>query len=246
MERSAFDILIEQCQVLAVKLETTKSLIAEHRYLHNSIIPVLQKKQDCIRRAMAQWLHHRLKGKGLTVRHERMMRRLICSIAMRLAISGDQTMRALHDAHSAISLAEIELAEVSEAQAYLKAAMGEAFGRDQVFETLDDVLHAKFEFIRKEAEARSKNSAARRAKKTKGSASQQAANDVEGALLDCLPVLNDEDSQRLYQAAKIGRVSLLPNGSCFIVKTNVSTPQASTRCPRANTFNAPTQSAFSA
>jgi hypothetical protein len=182
MERSAFDILIEQCQVLAVKLETTKNLIAEHRYLHNSIIPVLQKKQDCIRRSMAQWLHHRLKGKGLSVRHERMMRRLICSIAMRLAISGDQTMRALHDAHSAISLAEIELAEVSEAQAYLKAAMGEAFGRDQVFETVDDVLHAKFEFIRKEAEARSKSNAARRAKKTKDSASQQAANDVEGAL----------------------------------------------------------------
>jgi hypothetical protein len=182
MEKSAFDVLIEQCQVLAVKLETTKDLITKHRLLHNSIIPVLQNKQDCIRRKLAQWLDHRLKGKGLTVRHERMMRRLICSIAMRLAVSGDQAMRALHDAHSAISLAEIERAEASEAQAYLKEAMGEAFGRDQVFETLDDVLHAKFDFLRKEAEARSKNSAARRAKKTKAIASQQNADDIEGAL----------------------------------------------------------------
>jgi hypothetical protein len=183
IENSAFDMLIEQCKVLAVKLETTKALIDEHRHLHNSIIPVLQKKQDGICRTMAQWLDHRLKGQGLTVRHERMMHRLICSIAMRLAVSGDQAMRVLHDAHSSISLAEIERAEVSEAQAYLKEAMGEAFGRDQVFETLDDVLHAKFDFIRKEAEARSKNREARRAKKkNQSNATHQTADDIEGTL----------------------------------------------------------------
>lgn len=183
LEQAEFDLLIEQGKTLSAKLESLKALIDQHRRLYNSTIPVLQKKQDSLRRAMVLWLDQRLKGEGLTARHERQIRRLICSIAMEFALAGDRVMRALHDVHSEESLADIERAQAAEAQAYLKEAMGEEFGEDKVFENLDDVLHAKFDFMRKEAEARARNREARRAKKKKQSpADLQAADDVESAL----------------------------------------------------------------
>ncbi len=183
LEQAEFELLIEQGKTLAAKLEALKVLIDQHRQLYNSTVPVLQKKQDSLRRAMVLWLDQRLKGEGLTARHERQIKRLICHIAMEFALAGDRVMRALHDVHSEESLADIERAQAAEAQAYLKEAMGEEFGEDQIFENLDDVLHAKFDFMRKEAEARARNREARRAKKKKMSlADMQAADDVESAL----------------------------------------------------------------
>jgi hypothetical protein len=183
LEQAEFEFLIEQGKTLSTKLETLKTLIDQHRRVYLSTVPVLQKKQDSLRRAMVLWLDQRLKGEGLTARHERLIRRLICSIAMEFALAGDRVMRALHDVHSEEKLADIERAQAAEAQAYLKEAMGEEFGEDQVFENLDDVLHAKFDFMRKEAEARARNREARRAKKKKMSpADLQAADDVESAL----------------------------------------------------------------
>jgi len=183
LEQAQFDTLLEQGKTLSAKLGTLKTVIDQHRRLYASTVPVLQKKQDSLRRAMVLWLDQRLKGEGLTARQERLIRRLICSIAMEFAMRGDRVMRALHDVHSEESLADIERAQAAEAEAYLKEAMGAEFGEDQVFENLDDVLHAKFDFMRKEAEARARNRAARRAKKSKLSAAdQQAADDVESAL----------------------------------------------------------------
>lgn len=183
LEQAEFDLLIEQGKTLAAKLETLKILIEQHRISYNNTVPVLQKKQDSLRRAMVLWLDQRLKGDDLTARQERLMRRLICSIGMEFALSGDRVMRALHDVHSEESLADIERAQAAEAHAYLKEAMGEEFGEDKVFENLDDVLHAKFDFMRKEAEARARNREAKRAKKKRMSpADLQAAEDVESAL----------------------------------------------------------------
>jgi hypothetical protein len=183
LEQAEFDLLIEQGKTLAAKLENLKVLVEQHRILYNNTVPVLQKKQDSLRRAMVLWLDQRLKGDDLTARQERLMRRLICSIGMEFALAGDRVMRALHDVHSETSLADIERAQAAEAHAYLKEAMGEEFGEDKVFENLDDVLHAKFDFMRKEAEARARNREAKRAKKKRMSpADLQAAEDVESAL----------------------------------------------------------------
>jgi hypothetical protein len=183
LEQAEFELLIEQGKTLSAKLEALKALIDQHRRLYASSIPVLQKKQDSLRRAMVLWLDQRLPAGGLTTRQERLIRRLICSIAMEFALAGDRVMRALHDVHSEESLADIERAQAAQAQAYLQEAMGAEFGEDQVFENIDDVLHAKFDFMRKEAEARAKNRAARRAKKSKQSLQDlQAAEDVETAL----------------------------------------------------------------
>lgn len=183
LEQAEFDLLIEQGKTLAAKLEALKVLVEQHRILYNNTVPVLQKKQDSLRRAMVLWLDQRLKGDDLTARQERLIRRLICSIGMEFALAGDRVMRALHDVHSEQSLADIERAQAAEAHAYLKEAMGEEFGEDKVFENLDDVLHAKFDFMRKEAEARARNREAKRAKKKRMSpADLQAAEDVESAL----------------------------------------------------------------
>lgn len=183
LEQAEFDLLIEQGKTLAAKLETLKVLVEQHRISYNNTVPVLQKKQDSLRRAMVLWLDQRLKGGDLTARQERLIRRLICSIGMEFALAGDRVMRALHDVHSEESLADIERAQAAEAHAYLKEAMGEEFGEDKVFENLDDVLHAKFDFMRKEAEARTRNREAKRAKKKRMSpADLQAAEDVESAL----------------------------------------------------------------
>ncbi len=69
LEQAEFDFLIEQGKTLSNKLEALKILIDQHRRLYLSTVPVLQKKQDSLRRAMVLWLDQRLKGEGLTARH---------------------------------------------------------------------------------------------------------------------------------------------------------------------------------
>ena len=183
LEQVQFEMLLEHARTLSAKLETLKGVINQHRSLYASAVPVLHKKQDTARRAMVLWLDQRLKGEGLSARQERLIRRLICSIAMDFALAGDRVMRAMHDVHSEESLADIQRAQAAEAHAYLQEAMGEEFGEDKIFENIDDVLHAKFDFMRKEAQARERNRASRRAKKGKQSlADLQAADDVETAL----------------------------------------------------------------
>ena len=134
---------------------------------------------------MVTWLDQRHEKGGLPTRHQKLMRRLICKLALDLALSGDREMRKVHDAHSDESLADIQQAQAREAQAYFEKTMGRALEEDEPFETVDDVLHAKFEQLRKQAEQREEQREKRKNQKKKSASQLQAErllNDAQGAL----------------------------------------------------------------
>ena len=100
-------------------------------------------------------------------------------------MDGDVEMRVLHDTYSEETLSEIEQAQAAEAQAYFEAMMGESLGEDAAFDNVDDVLHARFEQIRKQAEAREKAKEAKKNKRGKSAAnraSEQLLDDADSAL----------------------------------------------------------------
>lgn len=134
---------------------------------------------------MVIWLDQRHEKGGLPTRHQKLMRRLICKLALDLALCGDREMRKVHDAHSDESLADIQQAQAREAQAYFEKTMGRALEEDEPFETVDDVLHAKFEQLRKQAEQREEQREKRKNQKKKSAGQLQAErllNDAQGAL----------------------------------------------------------------
>ncbi len=153
--------------------------------MHQATLKPLHRRQETLRKSMAIWLDQRLEKGGLPTRHQKLMRRQICRIAIDFALQGDHDMRVLHDAHSDQALADIELAQAREAQAYFEQTMGRALEEDEPFETVDDVLHAKFEQLRKQAEQRERQKEKRKNQRTKTPSQLQAEqllNDAQGAL----------------------------------------------------------------
>jgi len=153
--------------------------------VHQTTLKPLQRRQETLRKSMVIWLDQRLEKGGLPTRHQKLMHRLICKLALDFALAGDHNMRALHDAHSDESLADIQLAQAREAQAYFEQTMGRELEEDEPFETVDDVLHAKFEQLRKQAEQRENQKEKRKNKRTKSASQLQAEQllaDAQGAL----------------------------------------------------------------
>jgi hypothetical protein len=83
-------------------------------------------------------------------------------------------MRTLHDAHSDESLADIQQAQLREAQAYFERTLGRELEEDEPFESVDDVLHAKFEQLRKQAEQRERLKEKRKSQRAKSAYEVQA------------------------------------------------------------------------
>lgn len=134
---------------------------------------------------MVLWLDLRVKSKSLTTKQQRLLRRTICKLALEFALDGDQEMRILHDAYSEESLTEIEQAQAAEAQAYFEEMMGQSLNEEKPFETVDDVLHARFEQIRKQSEARAKAKENRKNKRSKSAQlldSERMVEDADSAL----------------------------------------------------------------
>lgn len=153
--------------------------------MHQTTLKPLQRRQETLRKSMVIWLDQRLEKGGLPTRHQKLMHRLICKLALDFALAGDHNMRALHDAHSDESLADIQQAQAREAQAYFEQTMGRELEEDEPFETVDDVLHAKFEQLRKQAEQRESQKEKRKNKRTKSASQLQAEQllaDAQGAL----------------------------------------------------------------
>lgn len=134
---------------------------------------------------MVLWLDLRVKSKSLTTKQQRLLRRTICKLALEFALDGDQEMRILHDAYSEETLSEIEQAQAAEAQAYFEEMMGQSLNEEKPFETVDDVLHARFEQIRKQSEARAKAKENRKNKRSKSAQlldSERMVEDADSAL----------------------------------------------------------------
>ena len=184
-EQEHFSELVKQAERLTLKIRGLRSLVDQHRTVHQTTLKPLQKRQETLRKSMVIWLDQRLEKGGLPTRHQKLMHRLICKLAIDFALAGDHDMRKLHDAHSDESLADIQQAQAREAQAYFEQTMGRELEEDEPFETVDDVLHAKFEQLRKQAEQRESQKEKRKNKRTKSASQLQAEQllaDAQGAL----------------------------------------------------------------
>ncbi len=184
-EQERFTELVKQAEALAERIKSLRSLVDSHRTKHFGTLHPLQTRLSGYQRDMVLWLDLRVKSKSLTTKQQRLLRRMICNMALEFAMDGDNEMRVLHDAYSDESLAEIQQAQAAEAQAYFEEMMGQSLGEDKPFETVDDVLHARFEKIRKQAEAREKAKESKKNKRGKTANqqhSEQLLDDADSAL----------------------------------------------------------------
>lgn len=184
-EQERFAELVKQAEALAERIQALRALVDSHRIKHFATLKPLQSRLANYQRDMVLWLDLRVKSKSLTTKQQRLLRRMICHMALEFAMDGDEEMRILHDAYSDETLAEIQQAQAAEAQAYFEEMMGQSLDEDKPFETVDDVLHARFEKIRKQAEAREKAKEFRknkRAKNTNQQDSEQLLEDADSAL----------------------------------------------------------------
>ena len=189
-----FNQLLAQTETLARKIESTRQASDTHRVMFSSRIHPLEKERDGYMRQMALWLDGRLQQKGLTPKQKQIAREVICVLASSLAMQGDESMEALHDAHSPHSLADAEKAEMAGLRQTMEDVFGESMGAgDTPFESMEDLMHAAMEKMSAAQAAQQTAKEARDAKnnaKRKKSAAQlkkeelaaTQAQDADGAL----------------------------------------------------------------
>jgi hypothetical protein len=131
------------------------------------------------------WLDERLKGKGLSAKNKRMSRDILCGLAAALAMTGDEAMQELHDAHSDETLEEQEQSAVTDMQALMEEMLGHPVGDTDGFDSLDDLLRASMTKLSEQDQAR-EQARAERKKRSKKTASQvqdaQQTTDADSAL----------------------------------------------------------------
>ena len=184
-EQQRFNKLLVRTEALARKIEATRLLADTHRSLHNVTLEPLKKERAALMRTMALWLDERLKGKGLSAKHKRLARDILCGLAAALAVAGDEAMQQLHDAHSNETLEEQEQSAVTDMQALMEEMLGHPVGDTDGFDSLDEMLQASMKKLHEQDQAR-EQARAERKKRSKKTASQlqdeQQAQDADGAL----------------------------------------------------------------
>ena len=184
-EQQRFNKLLARTDALARKIETTRLLADSHRPLHSVTLEPLKKERSVLMRTMVVWLDERLKGKGLSAKNKRMSRDILCGLAAALAMTGDEAMQKLHDAHSDETLEEQEQSAVTDMQALMEAMLGHPVGDTDGFDSLDDLLRASMKKLSGQDQAR-EQARAERKKRSKKTASQeqdaQQATDADSAL----------------------------------------------------------------
>ena len=188
-EQLRFNKLLARTDTLAKKIEAVRTLADTHRTVHWATLRPLETERDALMRDMVLRLDERLTQKGLSAKHKRMARQLICNLAADMAMAGDEAMQQLHDAHSDHSLAAQEKAVAADMQRMMEDVLGQPLGDGQKFATLGEMLKASMAQVQQQAQAyqeAQEQAQAKRKKKTKPSARQQQAQaqaqDAEGAL----------------------------------------------------------------
>jgi hypothetical protein len=166
-EHREFEEALTQARSLADKIRAMRCLVDEHRVKHWAVLRPLLKRQADLKRAITLSLDERLELGALGAKQQRLIKRLICSAAKQFALLGDEAMRALHDKHSDQTLADLEKEQAAETKAYFEQMMGESLDDEDSFDSVDDVLHASIERMRKQAQAREQAKEKRKRKANK-------------------------------------------------------------------------------
>ena len=184
-EQQRFNKLLARTDTLARKIEAARLLADNHRPLHSATLEPLKKERSALMRQMALWLDGRLERKGLSAKHKRMARDILCGLAAALAMAGDEAMQQLHDAHSDETLEELEQSAVTDMQTLMEEMLGQPLGDDAKFDSLDEVLQASVKqmFEQNQAEAQAKAARKKKGKKTaRQQQEEQQTQDADGAL----------------------------------------------------------------
>ncbi len=182
-----FNQLLAQTETLAGKIAAAQALTDRHRVVFGHTLPPLQKEYDALLRKMACWLDERLKQKGLSAKLKGIATEVVCSLAGRLAIDGDEAMQVLHDAHSDHSLEDQNRAATAELHSFMESMLGEKIGDDGGdFDNLHDLMRASAAKIQAQNDAAQETQAGKSASKRKKTAAQTKAEqqtlDADGAL----------------------------------------------------------------
>jgi len=191
-EQQRFNKLLAKTETLARKIETTRTLADTHRRVSEGTLRPLEVERDQLMRDMVRWLDERIQRKGLTAKQKRSATDILCGLAGGLAMTGDQAMQQLHDAHSDMTLAEQEKADAAEMQKFMENMLGQKIAEGQSFDSMQDMLQASLKHMdgmaqdeQAQEEAHAQAHAAHKARRKKTPAQQKAeqeAQDADGAL----------------------------------------------------------------
>ncbi len=170
-----FNRLLASIDKLQQQLNALQVLADSQRPLHNRTLQPLRERRRAVMRKMALWLDERLQGAGLSKAHRQTATDILCKLCESLASDGDESMRALHDRHSPLSLAEMQQIAAARVRAAMEERLGRPLDTDLPLDTLDQVLFAGMRQLQAEAEAEAAEHAQAKIKR-KPRASQRRAD----------------------------------------------------------------------
>ncbi len=181
-----FNQLLKQTETLAQKIESTRAFVELHRTVCARTLTPLEQERTQFMGQMVHWLAQRLQAKGLSAKQKDIAREILCHLAAVLAAEGDEAMQALHDAHSDLSLDELEKAEAADMQSLMEDVFGHKLGDDDTpFDNLDDLLRANMAHMQAEARAEREASEQHKAQRKKTATqlkNEAQTQDADGAL----------------------------------------------------------------
>jgi hypothetical protein len=166
-DQRRFDLLVEDAHDIESQIETLKKLVDQHRIVFAQTINPLAKRQDEIKRNMVIWLNQRMLQGKLAPRVHRMLGEIITHMALDYALAGDEKMREIHDLHSETALADLERIQMEEAQAFYEEMMNEEAENPEDFDSLEDMIQARFDQMHKKAQEKAKSEQSKSSKKQK-------------------------------------------------------------------------------
>jgi len=166
-DQKRFDLLVEDAHGIESQIETLKKLVDQHRIVFAQTINPLAKRQDEIKRNMVIWLNQRMLQGKLAPRVHRMLGEIITHMALDYALAGDEKMRDIHDLHSETPLADLERIQMEETQAYYEQMMSEEAEAPEDFDSLEDMIQARFDKMHQKAQEKAKDQQTKNSKKQK-------------------------------------------------------------------------------
>jgi hypothetical protein len=166
-DQKRFSLLLEDAHHIESQIDTLKKLVDQHRIIYAQTINPLVKRQDEIKRNMVIWLNQRMLQGKLAPRVNRMLGEIITAMALDYALAGDEKMREIHDLHSETSMADLERIQMEEAQAFYEEMMNEEAENPEDFDSLEDMIQARFDQMHKKAQEKAKDQQKQNSKKQK-------------------------------------------------------------------------------
>ena len=152
-QQQSFNRLIARIEKITQTLADRQQLADAHRVGHAARIEPLRRRQRALNRDMVFFLHGRLQRKGWTRPQKRIMKEILCALALPFIPEGDPEMLALHDQHGDDSFAEQHKAALAEAGAMMEDVLGVSLDSKNGYESVEEMLREGLHQAQDEAKA---------------------------------------------------------------------------------------------